>query len=433
MNLNASNELAKLRLYGYATIIFLFLTFLVWGSIAKLNGAVIAAGTLEVLSHKQIVQHQDGGRIKELLVKNGDTVNSGDVLLKMEGDQVLPEYEIYNRRYIESLAEKGRLIAERDVLAAPAFPAELLELEKADPIAKEVMSAQTGLFEYRREANQREIELLNERKSQAEQKLDGASAQLDSLKSQHASLQEEFTRNSKLIKQGLIGKGALSNIERQVSQTEGSLGQLNSDIASVKDEQSAIEIELLKQRSKPREEAIARIRELENTEVEYLQRRNLLAEKLKRLDITAPLSGKVYGMTVFGSDTVIGAGVPILYIVPSDDTLIIRAKIPVQDINDVYVGQDCELKFTAYNQRTLPYISGKVKTVSADAIIDEKTGVQYYELEITPEADVIKKIGVEELSPGQPVEAFVHTGSRTFFDYLLKPIMDNFSRAFREH
>ncbi len=426
------DELRNMRFIGYGTLIVLVVTFAIWGTTSKLSGAVIASGALEVASYRQIVQHQEGGQIEELLVTNGDVVTAGDVLLSLDESQLRPEYEIYNRLYIEALAEKGRLIAERDNLSAPVYPESLLALGNDTPEAIEIMASQDGLFEYRNEAISREIELLGERNEQAQQQIDGSVAELEALETQLQSLQSELNRNRKLRKQGIVGSGVVSNMERELSSLQGSKGKLEASIASIKDEKSAIEIEVLKLKAKPREEAITRLRELESSEVELYQRRSSIGDQLERMTVRAPISGIVYGMSIFNSNTVISAGEPLLFIVPDGEPLVVRARISSADINDVSVGQIAELKFPAFNQRTTPYIGGNVKTVSADAFTDEQTGSRYYEIEVQPEEEIFEKLGGAKLAAGQPVEVFVNTGSRTFLDYLLKPIKDNFARAFRE-
>lgn len=426
------NELRNMRFVGYGTLILLVGTFAIWGTTSKLSGAVIASGALEVASYRQVVQHQDGGRIEELRVTNGDVVTAGDILLSLDDSLLRPEYEIYNRLYIEALAEKGRLIAERDDLSAPVYPNILLELKEDTPEAIEIMASQNGLFDYRKEATAREIELLGERNAQAQQQIDGSLAELEALDTQLASLQNELVRNENLRKKGIVGAGVVSNIERQLSGFEGSKGKLEASIAAIKDEKSAIEIEVLKLRAKPKEEAITRLRELESREVEIYQRRSSIGEQLEKMTIRAPISGIVYGMNIFNSNTVISAGEPLLFIVPDGEPLVVRARISSADINDVSVGQIAELKFPAFNQRTTPFIGGNVKTVSADAFTDEQTGFRYYEVEVQPEEEIFDKLGSEKLTAGQPVDIFVHTGSRTFLDYLLRPLKDNFARAFRE-
>lgn len=417
---------------GYGAIILLVGTLFVWGNYAKLSGAVISTGALEVASHRQIIQHQLGGKVKEILVREGSDVKAGDVILRLDDRPLRAEFEISNQLYIEALAEKGRLVAERDAKGAPEFPDALLELAGESASAREAIDAQQKLFEYRRSALGRELALLDDQARQIDEQIVGYRREVEAQRKQKTYADSEYASQKRLRDQGLATEAALTTLRMELAKIDGAIGVGEAQIATLRESKTSLATERLKLAAMPREEAIIRLREIESDEVEFYQKRARFAANLEELELRAPIGGTVYALAVHSPEVVIEPAQPLLQIVPEGSELLVRAELRAEDINDVYVGQEGELRFSAMNQRQMPQIYGKLANISADAFTHEQTGQRYYEIEIAPEPTLVDKIGEDALIPGQAVEIFLSTGERSFFEYLMKPLTDNFARAFRE-
>ncbi len=222
-------------------------------------------------------------------------------------------------------------------------------------------------------------------------------------------------------------------LQREDAQLRGRMGELAASKAQAEGRITELDLEILKLATTRREEAITRLRDLRVRELELTEKRNAAREKLARLDIRAPVSGVVYGLTVFGPQSVIRPAEPILYIVPQDRPLVIAGRLPPIHVDEVYPGQEAELRFPAFNARTTPDLKGRVAKLSADAFVDERTGLPYYRVEIVLDEGEMTKLGPDvALVPGMPVEAFMRTADRTPLAYLVKPFTDYFRKAFRE-
>ena len=260
----------------------------------------------------------------------------------------------------------------------------------------------------------------------------GVEAQLVSSSEQAALIQQELAGQQSLLDKGLAQAGRVLSLQREASRLNGSVGELKSSAARGEAQIIETDIQILQLSSARREEAITTLRDLTYTEIEMIERKLSLDETLSRMDVRAPMSGIVHGLTVHALRSVVRAADPILYVVPSDSALVISSRIEAIHVDHVHVGQDASLRFSTFDQRTTPEIFGEVVKVSADVFQDEVTGGSYYSAEIEPNAGEMDRLGDVELLPGMPVEAFIKTEDRSPLSYLTKPFMDYFNRAFRE-
>ena len=288
------------------------------------------------------------------------------------------------------------------------------------------------MFEARRKSLQQQTKQLNERKVQIRLQIKGVEAQLVSSSEQAALIQQELAGQQSLLDKGLAQAGRVLSLQREASRLNGSVGELKSSAARGEAQIIETDIQILQLSSARREEAITTLRDLTYTEIEMIERKLSLDETLSRMDVRAPMSGIVHGLTVHALRSVVRAADPILYVVPSDSALVISSRIEAIHVDQVHVGQDASLRFSTFDQRTTPEIFGKVVKVSADVFQDEVTGGSYYSAEIEPNAGEMDRLGDVELLPGMPVEAFIKTEDRSPLSYLTKPFMDYFNRAFRE-
>ncbi|MCP5088077.1 MAG: HlyD family type I secretion periplasmic adaptor subunit [Rhodobacteraceae bacterium] len=404
----------------------------VWGNFATISGAVISSGMIQVESLRQVVQHPQGGVVGEIAIKEGDVVEAGQVLIRFDDTLMQSERSILSSQLEEIRARKSRLVAERDELPEVSFGEALLENASQDPEVQEFLEGQKRLFIARRESLLKEIDQLNERKVQINIQIRGANAQLAALKTQIELIGEELTDQRHLLEKGLAQASRVLSLQREEARLLGSVGELEASIARGGAQKIETDIQILQLKSRRREEAITTLRDLGYSEIELAERLISLDETLSRMDIRAPMSGVVHGLTVHALRSVVRPADPILYVVPSNSPLVIASRIEAIHIDQVHVGQDTALRFSTFDQRTTPEIFGKISKVSADVFQDEVTGISYYTAEILPNDGEIGRLGDVELLPGMPVEAFIKTNDRTPLSYLTKPFTDYFNRAFRE-
>ncbi len=420
-------------LIGLLALLVLVGGFGTWAVMARISGAVIVSGQVEVEQNRQVVQHPDGGVVEELLVKEGDRVEGGDILIRLDPTSIQTELNTIESQLHEVQARRARLEAERDDLDEITFDPELFEAARENPEVADLIEGQRRLFRARLETLAKSTEQLQKRRAQIANQIEGIEAQQEALEKQLALIGQELENQQSLLDRGLAQASRVLALQREDAQLRGRMGELAASKAQAEGRITELDLEILKLATTRREEAITRLRDLRVRELELTEKRNAAREKLARLDIRAPVSGVVYGLTVFGPQSVIRPAEPILYIVPQDRPLVIAGRLPPIHVDEVYPGQEAELRFPAFNTRTTPELKGRVEKISADAFVDERTGLPYYRVEIVLDEGEVAKLGPDAvLVPGMPVEAFMRTTDRTPLAYLVKPFADFFRKAFRE-
>ena len=420
-------------LIGALTLLTLLGGFGSWAVMSSIAGAIVASGRIEVDRNRQVVQHLYGGIVAEILVDEGDSVARGDMLLRLDAKELRSQLTITEGQLFEMMARRGRLEAERDSATEVTFDPELLTLALRRPAVADLVEGQRRLFVARTESIAREIEQLNKRSAQTQDQIIGIKAQQASMELQLELIAEELKNQTTLLERGLAQAGTVLTLRRTQADLSGRLGELIATEAQALGRITETEIEILKLGSTRREEAITQLRDLRYQELELGENRRTLLERLNRLDITAPVSGIVYDMQVHTPRSVIRAADPVLYLVPQDRPLVIAAQVSPTDIEQIYVGQDVTLKFSALDQRNTPDLFGKVMLVSADAFEDRNSGASYYRAEIQLNPDEAQRLPKGTvLIPGMPVESYIRTQDRSPLAYLVKPLADYFVKAFRE-
>ncbi|MHA1128788.1 MAG: HlyD family type I secretion periplasmic adaptor subunit [Alphaproteobacteria bacterium] len=301
-----------------------------------------------------------------------------------------------------------------------------------NPVLAELIEGQNDLFHARQDSLEREAALLGERKSQIEQQIAGAEAQRDALIVQQALIAEELVDEQGLLAKGLSQATTARALQREAARMEGLMGGLIANIAESRGRIAEIDIEILRLQTSLREDAIATLRDLQFREIELRERKVSMNETALRMDIQAPTSGVIYGKQFFTIRSVVRPAEAIMYIVPQDSPLVIATRIPAIHIDQVHIGQEANLRFSAFDMRTTPEIKGTVTKISPDVFVDEATGATFYTAEILPYPEELAKLDGLEVLPGMPVEAFLKTDERTPWQYLIKPLADYFNKAFRE-
>lgn len=416
---------------GFLGLAVLVGGFGTWAVLSEIRGAVIAPGRIEVDQNRQVVQHPDGGVVAEILVNEGDVVAAGDMLLRLDATELQSELAVVEGQLFEVLARRARFEAERDGAAALVFDPLLAGSD--NPVAAELMEGQERLFEARLESARAEQDQLSKRRDQISDQIIGIQAQQASTAEQLRLIELELADQQTLLDRGLAQAPRVLALQREMANLTGQAGELTAAIAQAEGRITETEIEILRIETTRREEAISRLRDLQFNEIELAERRRALISQLDRLDIRAPVSGVVYGMQVFAPRSVIRPADPVLYLIPQDRPLVISTQVEPIHIDQIYPGQEVTVRFSAFDQRRTPELTGRITLVSADAFQDQDSRISYYraEVELLP-GEIERLPGGMTLLPGMPVEAFIRTEERTPFDYLSKPIADYFARAFRE-
>ncbi len=418
---------------GFIGLLLLFGGFGTWAVTSQIAGAVVASGRIEVDRNRQIVQHETGGVVAEILVDEGDSVQAGDTLLQLDAQQLTSELAIVEGQLFELMARRGRLEAQRDEADSIEYDKDLIAAGAADPDVQELMKGQSNLFDARRVSVAQELDQLAKRSLQIGAQIEGVASQEVALARQLELIEEELGNQQSLLDRGLTQSSAVLTLQREQARLSGQIGELSAQKAQLQERVTEIDIERLKLGSAGREEAITRLRDLRYRELELAEQRRALLAEIDRLDIRAPVSGVIYAMQVQTPRSVVRAAEPLMYLVPQDRPLVIAARVQTIHVDQVSVGQDVKLRLSALNQRTTPELVGRVLQVSADAIEDDATGQPYYRAEIALNPGETDKLAEGTiLLPGMPVEAFIRTGERSPMAYLVKPLADYFARAFRE-
>jgi HlyD family secretion protein len=422
----------KPLLIGYITLALLVGGFGGWSVLAKIDGAIVASGQIEVDQDRQIVQHPDGGVVAEIAVKEAQPVKAGDLLIRLDGALLTPELAIVEGQLFEAMARRDRLEAERDDRPDVSFAQDLRDLAKTRPDVVEQMAGQRSLFFARKQTLARQTEQLAKRTSQITAQIEGVAAQTLAVTRQRALILKELTDQQSLLDRGLAQASRVSALQREDANLQGNMGELASSRAQAEGRATEIDLEVLRLAALRREEASSQLRDLGPQLLELAERRRALVERIARLDIRAPMAGIVLGLQVTAPRSVLRAADPVLYIIPQDRPLVISVRVQPINIDEIHPGQQVRLVFPAFSARSMPEIFGHITTVSADALTDQRSQIAYFRAEILLNDGELAKLTQQTLLPGMPVEAFIETGARSPLSYLLKPFTDYFSKAMRE-
>ena len=402
-----------------------------WAATAVISGAIVASGSIVVDSNVKKVQHLTGGIVGELRVRDGDRVRAGDIVVRLDETVTRANLAIVTKGLDELTARKARLESERDGSDTIIFPAQLLA-GAGDPDRAAAMDSERKLFNLRRTARNGQKAQLRERIAQLGEEIAGLTAQQNSKAKEIALIERELAGVRELWKQNLVQLTRLTALEREAARLDGERGQLIAAAAQAKGKIAETTLQILQIDQDIASDVAKELREVDGKIGEFIERKVTAEDQLKRTDIRAPQDGTVFQLAVHTIGGVITAGDPIMLIVPDADNLSVEVKVNPQDIDQLQLNQKAILRFTAFNVRTTPEIEGTVTRISADTSTDQRTGQSYYTVRIAMAADQVERLGDVKLLPGMPVEAFVQTGDRTMFSYLMKPLHDQFVRAFRE-
>lgn len=400
---------------------------------APIAGSVVAGGSVVVDSSVKKVQHQTGGRVGEIRVRDGDAVKEGDVVLRLDDTLTRANLQIVVKQLNELWIRMARLKAERDDSDTYETP-ETLAAQRDEPAIAEMIASEMRLFTARKAARTGQKEQLRERILQLTEESRGITSQLEAKRRELDLVKEELAGQEKLWSQKLVPVTKYVATQREATRLKGEHGQLIAQAAQVRGKMAETELQIRQIDQDRTSEAMRDLRDAQAKEAELLERRVAAQDQLKHVDIRAPQTGIVHQLAVHTVGGVIGPGEQIMQIVPKHDVLVVEAKISPVDIDHVKGGSPAFVRFSAFNQRTTPEFEGRVLRVSADLAREQNASnaPAYFTARIAFADAEAKRLSELNLIPGMPAEVHIRTGDRTMLNYLVKPLQDQFAVAFRE-
>jgi HlyD family type I secretion membrane fusion protein len=402
-----------------------------WATLSQLASAAIAPGELGFDTNRRTIQHLEGGIVAEILIKDGDKVAPGDILIRLDRTQPMAVHEQVKARYLTLMATEARLRAERDGATEIAFPGALDDPEFAAQAA-DIKHGENRLFTTRRSTLEHQQAIVRQRILQLEEEIQGLEQEIVSQSRQIELLNEEAGDMQGLFDKKLVSKQRLLALQREASELEGERSRNRAAIARARQSISEEELRIIELNNDRDSEVLAQLRELQGDALEIHERLGAARDVLARTEIIAPVTGTIVNLTVSTIGGVVASRQPLMDIVPSEEKLIVKATLNPRDIDSVRPGQKAFVRLTAFNQRHILPIEAVVTSVSADRLTDEQTGSRYYlaRIALPPPGDPMFQ-GMETY-PGMQAEVMIQTGERSPLDYLLQPIRDSMNRALRE-
>lgn len=402
-----------------------------WFVFMPLAGAVVVPGNLVVQSNVKAIQHPSGGVVAEIKVQNGTRVNAGDLLVRLDATQAQSSQQVVSKQLDEARARIARLSAERDGLPRIENPPELAA-RAAEESVKSLLASEASLFNARYTARQSQKDLLQSRIAQLTEEISGFEAQSASKAKQLELITGELEGVQDLYDKHLVPLARLTALQREAARIDGERGQLTSSIAETKSKIGEAQLQIVRLDQDFRTDVVKELGEVQGKEAELVERSVAARDLLDRIEIRAPTSGVVHQLNAHTIGGVIRAGDTIMEVVPDTDDLQIEARLQPADIDQVHSGQQAYVRFTAFNQRTTPQLSGSVSYVSPDISHDQQTNASFFTVRVVLSEDERRRLAGQQLVPGMPAEVFMQTGSRTMMSYIFKPIVDQMRRAFVE-
>jgi HlyD family secretion protein len=424
-------SLSRSFLAGAATLALFCCTIGLWAATAPLSGAVVASGQFVVDSNVKKVQHQHGGVVAELRVKEGEQVKAGDLLIRLDETITAANLGIIVKQLDDLLIRGARLEAERAGREQMEWPSELAARSSEAEVARG-MADEQKLLVVRRSQREGQKSQLIKRIGQLREEIQGIEAQTLSRDQQVKLLSQELSGVRDLYRQNLVPITRLMPLERESANMLGQRGQLVAAKAQAEGKIAEIELQLLQLDIDMQTEVSKELRDIKAKTAELMERRIAAEDQLRRVEIRAPIDGFVHQLNVHTVGGVISPAEPAMLIVPGNDELQIEARVAPTDVDQLFIGQPAVIRVLAGNQRTTPEVVGKVDRVSPDVTREPQTGMTYYTARIVIPKSEKEKLGELKIIAGMQAESFIRTGERTPFEYLLKPFTDQMQRAFRE-
>ncbi len=424
-----------IRWFGYLVILILFGGLGGWSAYAMIDSAAMAPGLVTVESYRKAVQHLEGGIVQELTVREGDTVQAGDIVARLDDTQFSSQLEAVRSQLAALRALEARLIAERDGLDEVVLPPTLIQTTETvvvDPRVNEFISVQRQVFEARRADLTGRIEVLEQRIEQLQEQVTGLDARERSLVRRIDLYNDELSGLRSLFDEGMGDKIRLRALDRDLAEVEGELAAVRSDRNRARLQIAETRLQIAQTQREAHRDVVTELSAVQERLFEALEQARGLEDRVRRTAVRAPATGRVVGLDVHTVGGVLAPGERLMDIVPQDEPLVIDARVLPQDIDRVFAGLEAQVRFTAFNFRTTPTVTGRVMTLSADSLTDPQTGMSYFLARVEVSDSERQKLGEVVLLPGMPAEVMIITGERTLLDYIMRPLSDALARSFRE-
>lgn len=430
---NLTNDSPQPELVAGATLIVMFFViFLGWAALAPLDAATHASGQIAVTGNRQAVQHREGGVVAAVHVSEGDHVTKGQVLVELSAGELRATERGVSGEILALMAQRARMVAERDGLPMIHVPAEFATLSEQDKtVADEAMRLQALQFSARHQGRFTETGVLGQRVSQLEQQIKGYEVQIDANVEQRRLIGQELAGMQSLAAKGFAPENRVRALERTAAALDGDLGSLHADVARTQEAIGEARLETLGVSTKMNEEVADLLRQIEIQLNELRPKLAELRSQINQAQVRAPVSGQVVGLTVFTVGGVISPGQTLMEVVPDKAALVVVVSVNPADIDDVRIGQTGEIKFPGLQGRSIPMLHGAVSRISADSFTDEKSGRSHYRAEIVIPTTELAKLGraANKLRPGMPAEMLISSRKRTALQYLIEPLANSLWRS----
>jgi HlyD family type I secretion membrane fusion protein len=416
---------------GYGVIAFFFGGLGLWSALAPVAGAAIAPGFVKVEGNRQSLQHRYGGTVRQILVKDGDQVTRGQVLIRLDDINARARADSLAAMHDALKAAEGRLIAERDGSAEPAFGPSLLN-RGHEPAVAGAIANQIALLRSRRDKHEAEIGVLRQRKAQLREQITGARIQAEAADRKRDLIREELAGTRELYEKGYSPKTRVLALERSEAELMSDGGARRADIAKFDEAIGQADLEIAKAEHARLSEVTDQLRETQTKLAELEPQLQDARDVLERTELVAPASGEVVGLKVFTEGGVIAPGTTLLDIVPSKGNLVFEARVKPLDVHDVANDARADVRLTGMIGRTHAALRGKVKTISADRLEDSRSGQPYFVAAVEIDPQSLVQSGVT-LQPGMPADILITTKPRSVLQYIISPLSDQMALGFREN
>jgi HlyD family secretion protein len=414
---------------GYALILSTFGIVGGWAAVTKIDRAVEAPGIVSIETNHKTVQHLEGGIIRAILVKEGDSVAAGATLFRLENVQAKASFDALDNQFFSALAIEARLIAERDQKDAIAWPREI-EDHAADAFFSHVMADQRADFAKRRDSLQAQVDVLESRIKQLAIQIDGVRVQRESTEKQIAFIEKELVGLRGLSEKNLVPVTRLYAMERERERLQGVIGQAITDAAKAQGQIGEYRYQVQQLKEKFQEEVASFLVDTRQKISDLREKLTVAQDVLRRIDVSAPVSGTVQNLKVFTIGQVVRPGDALLDIVPENERLIVEAQFSPTDIDGVHVGQEAEIRFPAFHSRLIPLLIGRLESVSHDRLFDEGSKQPYYRgIVVLDKAEIPEELR-SRVRAGMPSEVIVASGERTVLNYLVSPLSSTLRKTF---
>jgi HlyD family secretion protein len=402
----------------------------IWSAFAPLESAAVASGVVESESSRKTIQHLEGGIVREILVSDGDAVHTGQILIALDDTKIRAEVQSLQGQLWDATAREARLQAEQQGHEQLSFAARL-ETARESTAEAAVLKAQQSIFEARWQVFRSQVAVIREKRLQVDNEIVGLKAQQAAVVQRTAIAREELDMVTTLVNKGLERRPRLLNLEREVADLQGRQGEIAAHISRAEQVISESQATLFKLDSDRQHEIAQSLREAQNQVFQLRERLRAAEDQLSRTEVKAPEDGVVTELRVHTPGGVIGAGAPLMDMVPRQDRLIVTARVRPEDIDVVHPGLKADVHLLPYNQRRAPRLTGTVTHVSADRLVDKRTEQPYYATKIRVQ-DTRTAANDIRIIPGMPAQVFITTGHGTVALYALRPLLDSFHGAFNE-